>query len=120
MESQGKQKETRWFLIIGVPLAILASLWFVLVTGARMDTGEEFEFAVKTEWYRALPVGIAAGILALDFTRRWTILRRLGFVMMALAVVWLLTWRVMVYADYAQLRARGVDPEEVLRSLHKK
>ena len=92
--------------------------YFLLVYGSRIDSLEGSAFMVSAAPRRAAPLGIAAFLLAFDFGRRWTGIRRFGFGVLAGGLVWTIAWQSLAYqARYPERRLRGLLIERcILRS----
>lgn len=102
-------------IILGLLLVGSGVLGLLLVISARIDSPEELDMALRQALPYAAPLAAGAMFLALDAGRRWKKSLQIAFALIVCLTVWLLGWQLQVQAHYWQLRARGVDPDEVLR-----
>jgi hypothetical protein len=87
----------RWPLALGVGIAAFGLGYFLLVCSCRIDTMEGSAFMVGAAPERAVPLGISAFFLALDFGRHWTRARRLVLATLAFGVAWTIAWQMLAY-----------------------
>lgn len=101
-----------WFAVL---LVVVTAMFTVVVAGGRIDSPEEFVMSLRGDRMWAIPLAFASFLLIAALPRP-AISKRAVLAILFGVACWFLVWRWLVHADYAQLRARGVDPEQVLQS----
>lgn len=108
---------SKWARVASIPFACLACLWLVFIAGGRTDSPEEFDMALRLSFFHAAPVAFASALLSFRVTQRWHLPLRYVSIGVVAILVWILCARFLENAHYSHLRARGIDPEQVLSSL---
>src|SRR5215813_4661697 len=120
-ESQGSKPLHRfsaWALAVGIPLCLLAGAFLLFVSSGRIDSAQEFDLALRSAPLHAAPLAIASFLTAFGIRRGFRLPFRLLCVLVASALVWAGSAQFLRFCYFSQLRSRGVDPEQVLRSVH--
>jgi hypothetical protein len=101
-----------WFAVL---LVAVTFLFTIVIASGRIDSPEEFVMSLRADRAWSVPIAFAVSMLV-AFLPHPAVLKRVGLAILVGVVCWFLVWRWMVYNDYSQLRARGLDPDKVLQA----
>jgi hypothetical protein len=95
-------------------VAFVAWLTAIIPAG-RIDSPEEFVMSIRSAKGFAMPLAISVFLLILTLPRPVFWRRGIYAVCIGLAL-WVFVWQFLVHSAYAQIRAKGGDPERMIQS----
>jgi len=85
-------------------------------TAMRIDSPEELDAILHEDQFIPIPLAVAAFLLVLGLFRRTRLVTRsIGAIVVGVAL-WFFTWQLLHQGHLDHVRARGGDPESMLKN----